>query len=439
MKQDTRLIALGRAPVRAQGPVNLPVHRASTILSEHLDGYVHRFDGDNRYDNVTYGATGTQNSRALAEAVAAIEGGHRTVVTGTGLSAVTMAVSAVVRAGDHVLVPDSVYGPTRRFCAEILSRYGVETSFYDPAIGAGIAQAMRANTRLVYTEAPGSLTFEMQDVPAIAKAARERGALVAMDNTWATPMFFRPLEHGVDISIQAGTKYLAGHSDLVIGMITTATDGLFRTIADQAFAFGDTASPDDCFLALRGMRSLSVRLKRQSESAMRIARWLDARPEVKRVLYPALESDPGHALWKRDFEGASSLFGLAHAHHRRSRDRAHGERTRAVSHRLLLGRIREPRRLQPHADSPCRHPLDGDAVPAADPYRAGRPRRSRRRSRSGSRAAPRVNRDSLRRPTVSGVRPSSVWHANSPVRPRVAEGRGSPSMSRRIPIAPEFS
>ena len=311
MKQDTRLIALGRAPVRAQGPVNLPVHRASTILSEHLDGYVHRFDGDNRYDNVTYGATGTQNSRALAETVAAIEGGHRTVVTGTGLSAVTMAVSAVVRAGDHVLVPDSVYGPTRRFCAEILSRYGVETGFYDPAAGAGIAQAMRADTRLVYTEAPGSLTFEMQDVPAIAKAARERGALVAMDNTWATPMFFRPLEHGVDISIQAGTKYLAGHSDLVIGMITTATDELFRTIADQTFAFGDTASPDDCFLALRGMRSLSVRLKRQSESALKIARWLDARPEVKRVLYPALESDPGHALWKRDFEGASSLFGLA--------------------------------------------------------------------------------------------------------------------------------
>ena len=311
MKQDTRLIALGRAPVRAQGPVNLPVHRASTILSEHLDGYLHRFDGDNRYDNVTYGATGTQNSRALAEAVAAIEGGHRTVVTGTGLSAVTMAVSAVVRTGDHVLVPDSVYGPTRRFCAEILSRYGVETSFYDPAAGAGIAEAMRANTRLVYTEAPGSLTFEMQDVPAIAKAAHERGALVAMDNTWATPMFFRPLEHGVDISIQAGTKYLAGHSDLVIGMITTATEALFKTIADQTFAFGDTASPDDCFLALRGMRSLSVRLERQSASAMSIARWLDARPEVKRVLYPALESDPGHALWKRDFEGASSLFGLA--------------------------------------------------------------------------------------------------------------------------------
>ena len=311
MKQDTKLIALGRAPVRAQGPVNLPVHRASTILSEHLDGYVHRFDGDNRYDNVTYGATGTQNSRALAEAVAAIEGGHRTVVTGSGLSAVTMAVSAMVDAGDHVLVPDSVYGPTRRFCAEILSRYEVETSFYDPAVGAGIADAMRANTRLVYTEAPGSLTFEMQDVPAIAKAAHERGALVAMDNTWATPIYFRPLDHGVDISIQAGTKYLAGHSDLVIGMITTATEELFRTIADQTFAFGDTASPDDCFLALRGMRSLSVRLKRQSASAIKIARWLDARPEVKRVLYPALESDPGHALWKRDFAGASSLFGLA--------------------------------------------------------------------------------------------------------------------------------
>ena len=311
MKQDTKLIALGRAPVRAQGPVNLPVHRASTILSENLDGYVHRFDGDNRFNNVIYGSTGTQNSRALAEAVAAVESGHRTVVTSSGLSAVTMAVSAVVRAGDHVLVPDSVYGPTRWFCAEILCRYGVETSFYDPAIGAGIAEAMRESTRLVYTEAPGSLTFEMQDVPAITKAAHERGALVAMDNTWATPLYFRPLEHGVDISIQAGTKYFAGHSDLVIGMITTATDELFKTIADQTFAFGDSASPDDCFLALRGMRSLSVRLERQSASAMKVARWLEARSEVKQVLYPALESDPGHALWKRDFGGASSLFGLA--------------------------------------------------------------------------------------------------------------------------------
>ena len=311
MKQDTKLVALGRAPVRAQGPVNLPVHRASTILSEHLDGYVHRFDGDNRYSNVTYGATGTQNSRALAEAVAAVEGGYRTVVTGSGLSAVTMAVSAVVGAGDHVLVPDSVYGPTRRFCAEILSRYGVETSYYDPAAGGGAGDSMRENTRLVYTEAPGSLTFEMQDVPAIAEAAHERGALVAMDNTWATPIYFRPLEHGVDISIQAGTKYLAGHSDLVIGMITTASEALFRRIADQAHAFGDIASPDDCFLALRGMRSLSVRLERQSASAMKVARWLESRPEVKRALYPALESDPGHALWKRDFAGASSLFGLA--------------------------------------------------------------------------------------------------------------------------------
>ena len=311
MKQDTKLVALGRAPVRAQGPVNLPVHRASTILSEDLDGYVHRFDGDNRYHNVTYGATGTQNARALAEAVAAVEGGHRTVVTGSGLSAVTMAVSAVVGAGDHVLVPDSVYGPTRRFCTEILGRYGVESSFYDPAAGEGVVESMRANTRLVFTEAPGSLTFEMQDVPAIAEAAHARGALVAMDNTWATPICFRPLEHGVDISIQAGTKYLAGHSDLVIGMITTANDALFKAIADQAHAFGDVASPDDCFLALRGMRSLSVRLERQSASAMTVARWLESRPEVKRVLYPALESDPGHAVWKRDFAGASSLFGLA--------------------------------------------------------------------------------------------------------------------------------
>ena len=392
MKQDTKLIALGRAPVRAQGPVNLPVHRASTILSENLDGYVHRFDGDNRFNNVIYGSTGTQNSRALAEAVAAVESGHRTVVTGSGLSAVTMAVSAVVRAGDHVLVPDSVYGPTRWFCAEILCRYGVETSFYDPAIGAGIAEAMRESTRLVYTEAPGSLTFEMQDVPAIAKAAHERGALVAMDNTWATPLYFRPLEHGVDISIQAGTKYFAGHSDLVIGMITTATDELFKTIADQTFAFGDSASPDDCFLALRGMRSLSVRLERQSASAMKVARWLEARSEVKQVLYPALESDPGHALWKRDFGGASSLFGLAMHTTDEAAVARMVERIRPVSDRLLLGRIREPRGLQSNADPPHHRSLDGNAVPAADAHRARGSRRSHRRPRSGPRSARFLNR-----------------------------------------------
>ena len=359
MKQDTKLIALGRAPVRAQGPVNLPVHRASTILSENLDGYVHRFDGDNRFNNVIYGSTGTQNSRALAEAVAAVESGHR-------------------HGGDRqwALGGDDG-GIRRRPRRRPRARSGFRVRAYpvvlrrDPLPLRGRNEFLRSrdwcrdrggdareHPARLQPRRPGSLTFRDAGCAAIAKAAHERGALVAMDNTWATPLYFRPLEHGVDISIQAGTKYFAGHSDLVIGMITTATDELFKTIADQTFAFGDSASPDDCFLALRGMRSLSVRLERQSASAMKVARWLEARSEVKQVLYPALESDPGHALWKRDFGGASSLFGLGDAHHRRGGGRAHGERIRPVSDRLLLGRIREPRGLQSNADPPHHRSLD---------------------------------------------------------------------------------
>ena len=229
-----------------------------------------------------------------------------------------MTLSAFASAGDHLLVTDSVYGPTRRFCAEVLARYGVETTFYDPGIGAGIATLLRERTRLVFLEAPGSLTFDMQDVPAIAGAARAAGVLPAMDNTWATPLFFKPLAHGVDLSIQAGTKYLAGHSDLVIGLITAASDALHRRLADTVMAFGEVSGPDDCYLALRGLRTLSVRLRRQARSALRIAAWLAEQPGVLRVLYPPLPGDPGHALWRRDFKGASSLFGVA----LESRDRA---------------------------------------------------------------------------------------------------------------------
>ena len=243
--------------------------------------------------------------------IGAIEGASRSVITASGLSAVTMALSAFLGSGDHVLVTDSVYGPTRRFCTEVLSRFGVHTSFYHPEVGARIANLIREDTKLVFLEAPGSLTFEMQDVPGIASVAAGRGVLVAMDNTWATPLYFRPLEHGVDISIQAGTKYIAGHSDLVIGMITTRTEEQHRLVTDHVMAFGDVAGPDDCYLALRGLRTLSARIARQSESALRVATWLAERPEVKRVLYPALPSDPGHAIWKRDFDGAASLFGLA--------------------------------------------------------------------------------------------------------------------------------
>ena len=271
-----------------------------------------------------------------------------------------MAISAVVGAGDHVLVPDSVYGPTRRFCVEILRRYGVETNFYHPAAGAGIAESIRRE------HAPrlhrGARFAHVRD--AGHPRHRKRPPVnAARWSRWTTPgrrpSASAPWSTASDISIQAGTKYLAGHSDLVIGMITTATDALFKAIADQAHAFGDAASPDDCFLALRGMRSLSVRLERQSTSGMKVARWLEARPEVKRVLHPALESDPGHALWKRDFDGASSLFGLA----LHTTDEAAVARMvnglELFSHRLLMGRIREPRRLQPDADSPHRRPVDG--------------------------------------------------------------------------------
>ena len=310
VKDETRLVAAGRGPVEREGTVNLPVYRASTILSPDIDSYLRRFEDGRAYEAITYGANGTHNARALAEAVASLEGGHKTVVTASGLSAITMALCAFSSAGDHVLVTDSVYGPTRRFCHEVLARYGVATTYYNPGIGAGIAGLFRDNTRLVFLEAPGSLTFEMQDVPAIAGAARAAGILSAMDNTWATPLFFKPLSHGVDISIQAGTKYFAGHSDLVIGLITVADEALHRRLADTVMAFGEVSGPDDCYLALRGLRTLSVRIRRQARSALSIAAWLSEQPGVRRVLYPPLPHDPGHVLWQRDFAGAASLFGV---------------------------------------------------------------------------------------------------------------------------------
>ncbi len=311
MKEDTKLVHLGRGPSSFEGTVNLPVYRASTILSTDMDSYIHRFDDEKNFTDITYGARGTQNSRALGEAIADLEGGYGTIVTTSGLSAISLTLGALVSAGDHILISDSVYGPTRTFCNQVLSRYGVTTEYYSPDIGDAIAELIQKNTRLVLMEAPGSLTFEMQDIPGITRAAKEKGVLTVMDNTWATPVFFRPLEHGVDISIQAGTKYIAGHSDLVIGMVTSARETTHKMMVSHAQNLGDAASPDDCYLALRGLRTLSVRLYRQQESTLKVAAWLADQPQVYRVLYPALPGDPGHALWKRDFKGASSLFGLA--------------------------------------------------------------------------------------------------------------------------------
>jgi cystathionine beta-lyase len=310
MKDATLMVHAGRDPERYDGMVNPPVYHASTILYPTIEAFRQRAAGEAKYRAVRYGAYGNSTTYTLADAVAALEGGHAAVVTATGLAAVTLAITACVGQGDHILMADSVYGPTREFCDTVLKRFGVETTYYDPLIGGNIAALIQANTRLVFTESPGSLTFEVQDIPAISAAARQHDVCVVMDNTWGTPLFFKPFAHGVDLSIQAGTKYIAGHSDLVIGMITARTESLFRRIKDTTMAFGDIAGPDDCYLALRGLRSMGVRLARQQAAGLHIAQWLQTRSEVKRVMYPPLPEDPGHAVWQRDFTGACSLFGV---------------------------------------------------------------------------------------------------------------------------------
>jgi cystathionine beta-lyase len=305
MRMDTILGHAGRAPERFDGAVNVPVIRASTVLFPDVDAHEH---GD-RFDGVRYGRHGTSTRFALEEALAQVEGAARVSAVSSGVAAIAVSLLAFTRSGDHILVADNVYGPTRSFCLARLKRNGVETEFYDPAIGAGIARLIRDNTRLVFCESPGSLTFEMQDVPAIAAAARARGIPVLADNTWATPYFFRPYEKGIDVSIHSATKYIVGHADVIMGTIG-ATEEHWRTIRQTAADYGYTASPDDCYLALRGLRTLAPRLRQQMQNALVVARWLQQRPEVARVLYPALETDPGHALWKRDMTGAASLFGV---------------------------------------------------------------------------------------------------------------------------------
>jgi cysteine-S-conjugate beta-lyase len=308
MERETRLVHAGRAPEGHEGAVSPPIYRASTILYPTMAAYEKR--NERVYTSYGYGIHGTPTTIALAEALAELSGGARTLLLSSGLSAVTQALTANLRRDDHLLIADTVYGPTRVFCTEVLRRYGVEVTFYDPLVGAGIAELMRPSTRVVYLESPGSQTFEVQDVPAIAAAARARGALVFLDNTWATPLHFRSFEHGVDVEIQALTKFVAGHSDLLLGAVTTRTEELYRVARDGASTFGDCPAPDVCYEALRGLRSLAVRLRHHEASALRVAEWLTRRPEVARVLHPALPQDPGHAIWKRDFRGASSLFGV---------------------------------------------------------------------------------------------------------------------------------
>ena len=307
-RKDTLLTHVGRNPEANYGVVNPPVYHASTILSKNMAEWEAKRAAP-PFTGVRYGLHGTPGTFPLEELLARIEGGYRGMLMSSGLAAVTAPLQALLGAGDHCLMVDSCYGPARNFCEGILKKCGVETNYYDPLIGEGIAKLMRPNTKVVYCESPGSLTFEIQDIPAIAAVAHAHGAKVVLDNTWATPLGFRAFDHGVDVSVHAATKYIGGHSDVLLGAIVANADtfpALHRLWTDM----GVTPSSDDCFLGLRGLRTLGVRMQRHEASAREIAPWLAARPEVREVLYPPLPGDRGHALWKRDFRGASGLFGV---------------------------------------------------------------------------------------------------------------------------------
>jgi cysteine-S-conjugate beta-lyase len=299
----TRVIHDFRTPSATHGFVNAPSYRGSTVLFPTLKKIVTR---DQAY---TYGRRGTPTTVELECALAALEGGEKTVLTASGYQAVTTAILAFVQAGDHILVTDSVYQPTRAFCDRMLSKLGVTTTYYDPLMGAGLAALVQPNTRLIFTESPGSQTFEVQDIPAISGIARAHDLWLLMDNTWASPLYLKPFELGVDVSIQALTKYVVGHSDALLGAVTTNARATRHVVAAKE-TLGICPGSEETWLALRGLRTLDVRLARHHISGLAIASWLAAHPCVARVMHPALPADPGHTIWKRDFIGASGLFGI---------------------------------------------------------------------------------------------------------------------------------
>jgi len=300
---NTRLIHEGYNRHDYFGFVNPPVMRATTVLFPNAEVMK---AGSHPY---IYGTHGTPTTDALAHTINALEGAAKTVLVPSGLAAITVPLLGALKAGDHVLFADTVYYPTRRFADSLLKNLGVEVEYYDPLVGRGIADLMRANTKVVFTESPGTNTFEIQDIPAIVEEAHKKDALVMMDNTWATPLYFRPLDFGVDISIQAATKYPGGHADVLLGLIS-ANERYAEMLENAHICLGMSVAADDAYLVLRGLRSMGVRLAHQAKTALELAHWLEGRPEVARVLHPALPSFEGHALWKRDFSGASSLFSI---------------------------------------------------------------------------------------------------------------------------------
>jgi cysteine-S-conjugate beta-lyase len=303
LRRRSRLVSLGRDTELSHGFVNVPPFRGSTVL------YPDVATLKSRAQRFTYGTRGTPTTEALSSAWSDLAGAAGTVLVPSGLAAVIVALMTALKAGDHLLVTDSVYEPSRAFADKALRRFGIETSYYDPTIGAGIEALMRPNTRAVLTESPGSQTLEVQDVPAIAEVAHARGACVVLDNTWATPLFFSPHVHGADLAVEAGTKYLSGHADLVIGLVSATAEWferLHRTVHLMAIPPG----AEDVFLALRGLRTMELRLREAERQGLALARWLSDRPEVLRVIHPALPDHPGHALWTRDFTGSSGLFSI---------------------------------------------------------------------------------------------------------------------------------
>ena len=311
VRPETLLAHGGKARIEGHDFVNPPIVRGSTVLHASVADLKER---SRRYRTdepgaVNYGLYGTPTHHALYELLTELESGYRSWAVSSGLAACSIAMLAFVRMGDHVLVSDSAYGPMRRFCIEMLPRYGVQCTFYSPTAGRDLETLFRATTRVLWLESPGSLTFETQDVPALAEMARSRGVLTAIDNTWATPLYFQPLKCGVDVSVHAATKYICGHSDTLMGTIT-CNQAAWPAMRQTLFNFGLNVSPDDAYIALRGLRSLGARLKQHRATAERLIEWLLAQPEVERILYPPLPEDPGHALWKRDMSGAPGLFGI---------------------------------------------------------------------------------------------------------------------------------
>ena len=304
-KPKTNLVHAGRYPHDNHGVVNPPVYHASTILQPSLDAFEAARKSD--WTGYRYGRRGTPTTRAFEEAVAAVYEADGCVAVSSGLAAVTNGILACVKPGDHILMTDNVYGPARNFANGFLNKFGIETTFFDPLIGSDIKTLFNDNTVAVYTEAPGSQTFEISDIPAIAEAAHQIGAVVLMDNTWASALYFDAFNKGVDIVIEAVTKYICGHSDVMMGVIVATQDWSDAT-REMAQMHGNVSGPDDLYLAQRGLRTMAVRMEQNQENGIKLATWLEGRPEVKRVLHPALKSDPGHHIWKRDFKGASGLF-----------------------------------------------------------------------------------------------------------------------------------